>query len=220
MRDLRPNHTNQASDATTERILKSAKRVLIEHGYARFTTRRVASVAGISVGNLSYHFPSKQGLLQALVAHLVAKYLGQFQVILADPNIPTEEDLETLVEWLLTDAIEEETVRVFRELWAISLHDQVIRDAMDNFYDDVMSQVVEMLTRYYPSANIDSIRELAQVLAHLSEGSVVLYGTRRNRAVSHKRIIELAVRFTKTMHLDLKKQPTDAKGVHGGIERD
>lgn len=202
---MKPKPTRQASDATVQRIIKCAKRILVEHGYAGFTTRRVAAAAGISVGNLSYHFQTKQKLLRALVTQLVAEYSGQFEAILADPDLPTKENLETLVKWLLTDAVEEETVRVFRELWAISLHDQVIRDAMDDFYDVVMNSTVEILTPYYPGAHIDSVRELAQVLAHLSEGSVVLFGTRRKRPVSHERVIELAVQFTKTMQLDLKK---------------
>ena len=224
MKDLKPMHStkpskvrssrkaNKASDVTIERIVDSARRVLIEYGYAGFTTRRVASAAAISVGNLAYHFPSKRELLRAVVAKLVAEYSSQFQAILADPGIPTTHDLESLMHWLLTDAVAEETMRTFRELWAISLHDEVIREAMDNLYDDLMSGVVQLLRRYYPNSDVQSIRELAQLLALISEGSVVLYGTRRDRIVPHERIIELAVRLIQTMALDLKMQTTDPDG--------
>src|SRR5262245_59714942 len=63
-----------SSAGTRERVLLSARRVLIRDGHARFSIRRVADLAGIAVGNLTYHFPSKRQLLRALIESLVAEY--------------------------------------------------------------------------------------------------------------------------------------------------
>lgn len=176
---------------TREAILIRAKRVLIERGYAGFTTRRVAEAAGVSPGNLSYHFPSKSELLRAMVARLVDDYANQFEAFLSGSEVAPERQIETLVEWLLTDAVATESVRTFRELWAISLHDEAIRHSVDRLYDVLMDGVARLLKRSHPNADLKSIRELVQMLALISEGSVVLYGTDCDRRVPHKRIIQL-----------------------------
>ena len=211
---------SSGSSETYERILGCAHQVLIKHGYAGFTTRRVATAASISLGNLTYHFPSKRDLLQAVVAYLVAKYSNQFDAIISDPDIPKGQELKSLLRWLLTDAVDDENVRISRVLWAISLHDDVIRNAMDDLYDDLMSKVVQLLKRSHPNANIQSIREIVQLLGLLTEGSIVLYGTRRDRVVPVERIIELSTALLGSISPELQistddkfRQKRPAKGA-------
>ncbi|MGH2675532.1 MAG: TetR/AcrR family transcriptional regulator, partial [Actinomycetota bacterium] len=43
--------------------------MLAEGGIERFTTRRVAAVAGVSHGMCHYHFKDKRDLLLALIEH-------------------------------------------------------------------------------------------------------------------------------------------------------
>jgi AcrR family transcriptional regulator len=188
----RSRGANKASRATITRILECARQVLVSHGYAGFTTRRVAEAANISPGNLAYHFPSKRELLQAVVSHVVAAYSERFQTLLSASPHPQGQELKTLVQWLLTDAVTDEAVRTFREFWAISLHDEVIRGAVDDLYDELMQGVVQLLRRSHPEVAERSIREVVHLLALISEGSIVLYGTRRDRTVPHERIIEIA----------------------------
>ena len=180
------------SHATVDRILASAHHVLVTRGHAGFTTRRVAHAARISPGNLSYHFPTKSKLLRALVAQLVTRYLSQFEALLGDSSIPPEKAPERLVQWLLVDALVDENVRIFRELWVLSLHDATVRRAIDDLYDELMDCVDQRIRRSCPDADETSIRELLQVLALMSEGSIVLYGTRRKRAVPYERVTSLA----------------------------
>jgi AcrR family transcriptional regulator len=184
---------------TIRLILNSAIQVLCEHGHVGFTTRRVAAKAAISPGNLSYHFPSKHKLLQAVISMLLADYSNRIEVFLTNVDIPQGLELESIVRWLFMDSISEETVLVGRELWAMSLHDETIQRAVDDLYDDLMENVVQMLLRCYPKADIVSIRELVQILAIMSEGTIVLYGTRKERAVKIERVIELAIPLLKSI---------------------
>jgi AcrR family transcriptional regulator len=174
-----------------DRILESARHVLLTHGYAGFTTRRVAASAKMRPGNLAYHFPSKRELLRALIAKLVDDYSNRLAEFLAESGVSLGKEIQTLVGWLLNDAVADETVRTFRELWAMSLHDSVIRRAVDDFYDDVMRNVAELLQRQLPNVNPVASLEFVQLLAVLSEGMTVLYGTRKDRVVSHERIVAL-----------------------------
>ena len=179
----------------TERILDCAREVLIRQGYTGFTVRAVAEAAGISPGNLAYHFPSKQYLLRAVVEHMVAGYATQFEELLTNTKLSPDQGLTSLTQWLLADAVTEESVRTFRELWAISLHDDVVREAIDDLYNDLMSGVLELLQRSYPDVELQTLQEVVQILALFSEGSIVLYGTCKDRVVPHDQMIKLVLRL-------------------------
>lgn len=57
----------ERSVATVNAILDATARVLIEDGYERATTNRIATVAGVSVGSLYQYYPNKEALIAALV---------------------------------------------------------------------------------------------------------------------------------------------------------
>ncbi len=146
----------------------------------------------MTVGNLTYHFPSKRELLRALIAKLLTDYSRRFEAFFfTDPTAPVGQELQTLVRWLFTDSITVETVHTFRELWALALHDAVIRRAVDDFYDEAMASVAQILQLARPKADARTIRDLVQLLAIVSEGMTVFYGTRRERAAPHERLVEL-----------------------------
>lgn len=54
------------SRATVEAILEAAARVLVQDGYDRLSTNRVAATAGFSIGSLYQYFPSKEAIVAAL----------------------------------------------------------------------------------------------------------------------------------------------------------
>ena len=55
------------SRATVDAILEATARVLVEVGYERASTNRIARVAGVSIGSLYQYFPGKEALVAALV---------------------------------------------------------------------------------------------------------------------------------------------------------
>ena len=57
------------SQATVEAILIAAAHILTENGYNKFTTNRVAELAGVSIGSLYQYFPNKESLIFALGEH-------------------------------------------------------------------------------------------------------------------------------------------------------
>ena len=65
-----------AVNASRERILEAASRVVSEIGAARLTLDAVAQGAGISKGGLLYHFPSKEALLSGLAQRYVQHLRG------------------------------------------------------------------------------------------------------------------------------------------------
>lgn len=55
------------SKATVEAILEATARVLVEEGYEKASTNRIAKVAGVSIGSLYQYYPGKEALVLALV---------------------------------------------------------------------------------------------------------------------------------------------------------
>ena len=54
-------------NATKERIRQTACRMFSERGYRAVSMRAIADELGISVGNLTYHYPHKELLLEAVM---------------------------------------------------------------------------------------------------------------------------------------------------------
>lgn len=204
----RPEEAQPRADAAadmepksvTERVLDSAEKVLLHHGYAGFSTRRVAQEANIALGNLTYHFPTKAELVRALIDRLMSKYLEYSEDFLRTPG----KGLEALVRWLLEEAPDDESMRLFREIWAMALHDDIVRQSIDDFYDRMIERVTDTLIAAHPAADPRAISDLVHFVAVISEGSSVIYGTRSARATSHRRMIDLAMRMVSVIAGDLE----------------
>lgn len=78
---------------TVETIVEAAVRILRRDGYAGLTTRRVAEVAGVSVGSLYQYFPNRQ----AIVADLVRRRVTAFIAAVEAADIPAAADLRTAI---------------------------------------------------------------------------------------------------------------------------
>ena len=92
------NSMISAYDSTSKRIeiLRSAKELIYEQGYAPTTLAHVANRAQVALGNLHYYFASKQSLAEAVIASHVNDLLGLFagfDALTSDP----EERLKRLI---------------------------------------------------------------------------------------------------------------------------
>jgi AcrR family transcriptional regulator len=98
-RDAQPSSAR--GEQTKQLIVDTALRLFREQGYERTTMRAVADVAGVSVGNAYYYFPSKQ--------HLVQAYYGQSQAdhaAAARPVLDAGGDLEARLAGVLRARID------------------------------------------------------------------------------------------------------------------
>src|SRR4029079_6689715 len=73
-RSLRANSRKkpqqERSIAMVATLLEAATRVFVKEGYAKATTNRIATAAGVSVGSLYQYFPSKD----AIAVELLRRY--------------------------------------------------------------------------------------------------------------------------------------------------
>jgi AcrR family transcriptional regulator len=172
-----PRRARAARPDTPLAILRAARKVLASVGYARLTMRAVASQAGLTVGNLAYHFPSKRGLVRALILSLVADYQSKSDEYLRTVGHRQRGGFAGLLRWLVEDSVSSETSRLFRELWVIALHDALIAKAMDRFYARAHERVVRLLRLSQPALRRRRAQDIVQLMGAISEGANVLYAT-------------------------------------------
>lgn len=78
-----------------ERVLESALTLFNEQGTGAVSTNHIAEEAGISPGNLYYHFRNKEEIIRALFERLFAAWDEAFQ--LPADQAPSLSDLEALI---------------------------------------------------------------------------------------------------------------------------
>lgn len=69
---------------TRDRILRATLELIGSEGIAAVTNRRVAGAAGVSLGSLTYHFPSQVDLLRDSLLLYVGEEVARLEAIAAD----------------------------------------------------------------------------------------------------------------------------------------
>ena len=63
---------------TRDKILRSAEKLIGKKGYAQVSVRDIAEDAGVSLGQITYHFSSKDALFMEIVRNLTSSFLEDF----------------------------------------------------------------------------------------------------------------------------------------------
>jgi DNA-binding transcriptional regulator YbjK len=66
---------------TRHRIISAVLQIIGEDGVAGVTNRRIAKVAGVSLGSITYHFASQHDLLRESLLHFVSEETRRFSEI-------------------------------------------------------------------------------------------------------------------------------------------
>jgi AcrR family transcriptional regulator len=92
-------------------VLKAAVRVLAREGAERFTTIRIAEVAGVSVGSLYQYFPNKQAILYRLQVEEWEQTGQVIEALLGDASLRPEDRLRNTVHAFFRSECEEAPLR-------------------------------------------------------------------------------------------------------------
>jgi AcrR family transcriptional regulator len=104
-------------------ILTAAIRVLEREGAARFTTIRVAEMAGVSVGSLYQYFPNKQAILFRLQQDEWRATAGMLDAILGDTSLAPPVRLRRCIHAFFRSECDEAPLRLALDAAVPSYHD-------------------------------------------------------------------------------------------------
>lgn len=74
-------------DEVRRRLIESARRLALAHGFSGVGQAAVAAEAGVTKGGLVHHFPSKQALVEAVFQHMLEEFEATLEALIAaDPD--------------------------------------------------------------------------------------------------------------------------------------
>jgi AcrR family transcriptional regulator len=161
---------------TVDAILKAALSVLIDEGASAFTIRRIAARCDMKVGNVSYHFPRKEMLIQVLLDELVESYGKLLDEQVRKPGLSAEERLRRVIVMCLDDISGKRTTYLFTELWALANHNEFVADRVRAFYQKVHDVIGEYVAALNPRLTPDEVHSVALFISASMEGSTPFLG--------------------------------------------
>ncbi len=144
-----PPKRGRPSTGARERILEGCLEVLKESGYAGLTIARVAAASGESKALISYHFGSKDGLVQAAGRELGVEITRE--ILDGLDGATTVEAIAAGAAGALWGLIErdERLPRVYFDLNAVSVVDPAIRDVLR----EIKTEWREVVSRLFADAD-------------------------------------------------------------------
>ncbi len=161
---------------TRELILHAALGIMVEEGYLAMTMRRVADASGMKLGNLTYHFPTREDLVREMLEAVISAYEIEWDELVHDPAVPPEDRLAEYCGLILEDIRTKKTTRLFPELWALASHDPFVLDRVQELYVRARAPLLEIIAEMRPDLDQESINDLAVFISCSMEGLTIFGG--------------------------------------------
>lgn len=154
----------QRSRDTIQTILSAAGQVLIDHGYEKATTNRIAEYAGYSVGTLYQYFDNKEDIYGELVDQALSK------LIAAAANCPVKDTLEITLKELLYRILNalEQNPALIQSIEALLVGR--FRDKRAAGFESIVDSISRLLEAHRDEIVVKDLGIAARILVGASEG--------------------------------------------------
>jgi AcrR family transcriptional regulator len=158
--------------STEEALLDAAERLLVESGYARMTTRRLAQEARVNQGLIHYHFGSMEHLLVRVLERFTGRLIERQRAMYAA-------DAPFLEKWrqamgFLDDDFGSGYQKVWFELQAVAWNRSELRDQVAAVTDEWRVVLTEALQQARDEHEIDvPLDALVALVATFNQGMIL-----------------------------------------------
>ena len=125
-----------ARQEATEAILDAAECLLVDVGYARITTRRLAERAGLNQGLVHYYFGSMEEVLLQAVERFTSRLVERQRSMYAS-DAPFIEKWRAAMSYLEEDS-DSGYQKILLELYALGWNNEAIRNRMRHVHEQWM----------------------------------------------------------------------------------
>lgn len=132
--------------------------------------RGVAKNAGISLGNLQYHFSNKQVLIQALLENFIEETIHKVQEKFPMASSSSEFQMDDIIDVAFQDQTSKDTCKAIFEIWAISVHDEEASNILKSYYERYCAMITELVLHLNPELTRETAGHKAALLMALFEG--------------------------------------------------
>jgi AcrR family transcriptional regulator len=141
-----------------EALLDAAVDCLVELGFTGTTTTEVTRRAGVSLGAMLHHFPTKADLLAAAVGHVMQRRQDEFRKAMTD-IAPSAHRIDAAID-LMWEAFRGPTFHAWLELWVAARTDPELAEAVRVMEDEYDRASREILGELFP---LDEYADSAQL---------------------------------------------------------
>ena len=168
---------------TIQKVIKYSFEVFLEEGHAGLTLRKVADRAGIAVGNLTYHFPSKRILLNTIVSEKTAEYLDDHAAQIRKDRDDPLKALLNIVGYHVRRAVND--TDLFYQLWGYAGSSDDARIALHLHYSAFGAIIYLLMYLSNPNLSNNEIRRYTWQIGGLIEGYKIFMGIAQNAEAHH-----------------------------------
>jgi AcrR family transcriptional regulator len=162
----------QVTRAQEEAFLDAAERLLLELGYSKVTTRRVAAEAGLNHGLVHYYFGSVENLLVRVLERFTERLTARQRAMYVDPEIPFLEKWRQAMRYLVSDDVEYE--KIWLELQALAWNHPDLRDRVARVNEEWRSVLTEAFAEPHQRYKIEMpLEALVSLVITFNEGIIL-----------------------------------------------
>lgn len=124
-------------------IVKAGAAILIDEGFSSLTKRRIAKRLGISHGNVSYYFPTRDSLWHAVIDYELKEYYQRHHgTLIADSSDPQACFDAFVVGWI--DEYNDHVVRIFfSHIIAFAEVNEAVAKIRDEIYEEFFEETMK-----------------------------------------------------------------------------
>jgi AcrR family transcriptional regulator len=162
----------QVTRAQEEALLDAAERLLLELGYAKVTTRRVAAEAGLNHGLVHYYFGSVENLLVRALERFTERLTARQRAMYSDPDLPFLEKWRRAMHYLVGEDLAYE--KIWLELQALSWNHPELSDRVARVNEEWRAVLTEAFEEPREHYGIDMpLDALVSLVMTFNEGIIL-----------------------------------------------
>lgn len=159
---------------TIRKIIDAAREIFTREGHGGLSLRKVAEDAGIAVGNLTYHFPTKRSLLNAILCEALADYIDEHLKQFETSRDTPFDILLNIVEFYVRNA--RQSHRFFYQMWGYAGCDEQAKDMVRTLYRPIGRFIYYIVRASNPKLKDAEIRQAVLQIFSLEEGYKLFIG--------------------------------------------
>lgn len=149
-------------------ILAATRSVFMRKGHANLTLRMVAEEAGIALGNISYYFPTKKQLIDAMLREQMVDYVEEHLRLLENGSQSPLELLLDTIEFYVTAS--RSSYQFFFETWAYAGSDEDAKALVSELYRAIGLYVYRLIRATRPELDHEEINRIVLQISSLTQG--------------------------------------------------
>lgn len=169
-----PGARQLQSEKRVADILAASLKVFAEGGYAGFSMRKVAAVAGVRLNTVQHHFGDLKTLLLATIRVKLGEYVVRYRALALSDQLPARHRLEAALDDAFAAIRDPEVTAFFFETWALAQHDQAVKELVTKIYTDYCDAYALLAREIKPSLSLAEAAVIGAMIASLTDGFLVI----------------------------------------------